>query len=145
MKLEDIQAEWDKDSEIDRLALDSELAKVPKLHKKYWDMLINERMRLRVYESQLKELTNDKFWFFMQGHDEDTRAKGWELPPRGKIFVKDEAKQLVDVDKEVIALTLKVAAQREKSLYLEDIVKSIHGRTWTIRSMIDFMKFQAGG
>lgn len=145
MKLELIQEEWEKDSQIDRLALSAELAKIPKLHAKYWKMLINERMRLRIIETELKSLSNDKFWFFLQGHDEDTRAKGWELPPRGKIVVKEEAKMLVDSDKEVIELTLRMSAQREKALLLEDIVKSIHNRSYIIRSMIDFMKFEAGG
>lgn len=145
MKLELIQEEWERDSLIDRLSLSAELAKIPKLHAKYWKMLINERMRLRIIETELKTLSNDKFWFFLQGHDEDTRAKGWELPPRGKIVVKEEAKMLVDSDKEVIELTLRMSAQREKALLLEDIVKSIHNRSYIIRSMIDFMKFEAGG
>lgn len=145
MKLEDIQTEWDKDCTIDQFNLASEEAKIPKLHAKYWKWLIHERLRLRVLEADLKTLSNDKFWFFLQGHDEETRAKGWVMPPRGKIVVKDEAKMLVETDKDVVTLTLKVAAQREKALLLEDIIKSIHNRSYIIRGMIDFRKFEAGG
>lgn len=145
MKLTDIMSEWEKDSVIDKFHLDQTLSNIQKLHKKYWEILINERLKLKALDAELEKLTDAKFWFFIQGHDEETRKLGWVLPPRGKITVKDEAKQLVRSDDDVIALSLRVANQREKSLFVEDIIKALHNRSYLIRSMIDFMKFQAGG
>ena len=145
MKLETIQAEWETDSVINQLQLADESNKIPRLHSKYWKILILERAKLKTLEAELKCLTNDKFCFFLNGHDEDTRARGWELPARGKIVVKDEAKMLVDTDKEVVDLTLKVSIQREKCLFVEDIIKNVHNRSFIIRNTIEFIKFQAGG
>ena len=145
MKLEALQAEWEKDSKLNLLDIASESAKIPALHSKYWKIMMSERLKLRKFEADLKQLSNDKFWFFLHGHDEDTRAKGWELPARGKITVKEEAKQLVDSDNEVITLTLKIAALREKCLFLEDIIKSVHNRSYTINNIIQWKKFEAGG
>lgn len=145
MKLEDIHEEWSTDSQINVLNITEESTKGSKLHAKYWQILTHERIRLRQLETSLKSLTNDKFWFLLQGEDEETRAKGWKLPPRGKITVKDEARQLVEVDAEVIELTLKVALAKEKCLLLESIIHNINGRTFAISNIIKWKIFENGG
>lgn len=145
MKLETIHEMWEQDSKIDILNLTNDNSNIGKLHSKYWKILNHERMRLTALEAELRVLSTDKFWFFIQGHDEETRAKGWELPPRGKITVKDEAKQLVECDKEVVEMTLRVAAAREKVRFVEDIIKNIHQRSYTISNIIRWKIFENGG
>lgn len=145
MKLDDIHEEWSKDSQIDMLSISNEASNTGKLHAKYWRILSTERIRLKTLETSHKSLSNDKFWFFLQGHNEDTRAKGWQLPDRGKITVKDEAKQLVEVDPEVIELTLRIAVAKEKCLLLESIINTINSRNFAINNIIKWKIFENGG
>lgn len=93
---------------------------------------------------ELEALKHAKFWFFLHGPDEETQSKGWELPPRGKVIIKDEANKMVEVDKEVVEKTMRVFVQKEKILLLESIINSINSRSYTIRNIIDYMKFKAG-
>ena len=51
---------------------------------------------------------------------------------------------MVEVDSEVVELTLKCAVQREKVALLESIVSSIMNRSYTIRNVIEHKKFEAG-
>jgi hypothetical protein len=44
----------------------------------------------------------------------------------------------------VIRQKMKVEYQKEKVSYLENVIKIINNRQWTIRSIIDWTKFTSG-
>ena len=46
MTIDEIFAEWDKDSKIDRNELGKESIEIPKIHNKYYRIYINEKMKL---------------------------------------------------------------------------------------------------
>ena len=143
MKLDDIFSAWDEDSEIDRNHLDDESLKLSKLHKKYHEIFTNERLLLRKYESDLKVLRLEKFEFYTQGPTQETQAKGWKLPPIGKI-IRSDANTYVDADKDVIDLSLRIGLQHEKISLLDSIIKTIMGRSFNIKNALDFIKFTSG-
>ena len=143
MKLEDIFAEWEQDSRIDRTELGDEVLRIPKLHHKYFKIFTNERLILRKYEAELKQLKLAKHEFFTMGPTEETHAKGWQLPPQGKIL-RSDVNNYVDADNEVINLTLKIGIQQEKLELLESIIKSLTNRGFNIKSAIDWEKFKVG-
>lgn len=144
MKLEEIHKEWEVDCFIDVLNLNNESSKTGRLHSKYWRILNQERLRLRHIEKQYDKLYSDKFWFYMNGEDEESRALGWKLPPRGSSFIKKEAKQFTDIDKDVVELSLKISICNEKIALLEDIIKNIHQRSYIISNIIQEKKFNNG-
>lgn len=143
MKLENIFSLWEQDSNINRNELDHEALNVSKLHHKYHKIYTNERLLLRKYEFDLKQLRLEKFEFYTQGPTKETMEKGWTLPPIGKIL-KADAGTYVDADPDIVSLTLKVGIQHEKIELLESIIKSIMNRGFQIKNAIDFMKFQSG-
>jgi hypothetical protein len=51
MKLEQIFAEWEKDSNIDQTELGEESLKISKLHHKYFQILTYERVQHRKLEA----------------------------------------------------------------------------------------------
>jgi hypothetical protein len=144
VKIESILHEWETDSTIDVLNLANDSAESPKLHSKYWNILVHERLRMKTIEQEYKSLVNDKFWFFMHGPDETSISRGWELPARGRIIVKEEAKQLVECDPEVLKLSTRLSIAKEKCHLLEDILKNIHQRSFIIKNIIDIKKFENG-
>lgn len=144
MKLENIQSEWSKDSTIDPSNLLNEAMRGASLHSKYWNILSKERLIYVKLTEDLKQLKHDKFWWLMHGDDEVTISKGWRLPPKGQIVIKDEAKGYVEVDQDVVSLTLKVSMQKEKIEFLESIIKSISSRSFDVKNYIEWSKFQSG-
>lgn len=143
MKLEDIFAEWEQDSHIDRSELGDEALRIPKLHHKYFKIFTNERLVLRKYESELKQLKLAKHEFFTMGPTEETYALGWKLPPQGKIL-RSDVNNYIEADSDVVNLTLKIGIQQEKIGLLESIIKSFTNRGFNIKAAIDFEKFKVG-
>lgn len=144
MKFEDIFDEWKRDSEIDQTDLGNESLKIPKLHHKYYMMLLSERSSLRKLESQMKQLKLSKYEFYSQGHTEETKKLGWELPPRG-IILKADIPMYIEADRDIIDLSLKIGIQGEKVEFLDSIIKSLQSRNFLIKNAIDFLKWTNGG
>lgn len=143
MKIDDIQNLWDEDVEIDRTELGDEALKIPKLHNKYFKIYMNEKLILRKYESDLKILKLEKYEFYTQGPTDESREKGWTLPPVGKIL-KADVSSYMEADPDIIKLSLRIGIQNEKVDFLDSIIKSLHGRGFLIKSGIDWAKFQSG-
>lgn len=144
MKLEDILSEWEQDAPIDLRNITQEASRVPSLHAKYLRFLSYERLVLRSLEAELHKLKSDKEDFFLFGPNEETIEKGWEMPPKGRITLKEEIKRLVLADADVSKLALQIANQQEKVSALESIVHHILGRSYAIKNVIDHKKFELG-
>ena len=144
MKFEDIFDEWKKDSEVDQTDLGNESLKIPKLHHKYYMMLVAEKSALRKLEGRMKQLKLAKHEFYSQGHTEETKKLGWELPPRG-IILKADIPMYIEADGDIVDLSLKIGIQAEKVEFLESIIKGLQTRNFIIKNAIDFLKFTSGG
>ena len=143
MTIEELQVEWDKDTQIDRTELGQEAIKIPQLHSKYYKIYSTSRLQLRKWESEFKVLKLEKYEFYTMGPTEDTEEKGWKLPPRGAIL-KAEVNNYIDADPDIIKASLKIGLQQEKIQFLEDIIKSLVNRGFQIKSAIDWEKFKVG-
>jgi len=143
MKLDEIYAEWDKDSKIDTTDLGNESIKIPQLHNKYFKVYTSEKLLLRKYEAEMRELKLEKYEFYTQGPTRETQEKGWELPAKG-LILKSDIPMYMDGDKQLIELSLKIGYQQEKIELLESIIKSLVNRGFQIKSAIDWHKFTMG-
>ena len=143
MKLEEIYEQWDKDSSIDTTNLGNESIKMPSLHNKYFKVYTSEKLLLRKFEAEMKELKLEKYEFYTQGPTKESVEKGWSMPARGMIL-KQEMPMYMEGDKEIIALSLKIGYQQEKIELLESIIKSLVNRGFQIKAAIDWHKFTMG-
>lgn len=143
MKLEDIFTEWDKDSQLDKTRLDTVSLGIPQMHSKYSKILSNERLVLRKYEADYKELKLEKQLFYIDGPTQEQLAKGWELPPKGRIL-KSDIQPWLDADKDLINLSLKIGMQNEKVDTLKSIMTEIAGLRWNVRNAVEWAKFMNG-
>jgi hypothetical protein len=143
MKLDEIYAEWDKDSKIDTTDLGNESIKIPQLHNKYFKVYTSEKLLLRKYEAEMRELKLEKYEFYTQGPTKETQEKGWSLPAKG-LILKSDIPMYMDGDKQLIELSLKIGYQQEKIELLESIIKSLVNRGFQIKSAIDWHKFTMG-
>jgi thymidylate synthase len=143
MNIDEIMSEWKTDSEIDVTELADESIKIAKLHQKYYEYLIKEKLLFKKNESDLKLLKLEKYEFYTQGHNEETLKKGWELPSKGMV-IKSEIPMYLEGDKDIINLNLKISYQQEKIDLLQSIIKSLNNRGYNIKSAIDWIKFTSG-
>ncbi len=144
MNFESLFSEWEKDAEIDKTDLANEALKIPKLHHKYYKLLVTEKSRLKKLESDYKKLRLEKTEFFTQGHDDETRTKGWKLPAKG-IIIKSDIPMYLDADSDLIELSLQIGIQLEKVEFLESIIKTLNNRGYIIKTAVDFIRFTMGG
>lgn len=143
MKIETIFEMWNEDSKIDKTNLSEESIKTPSLHNKYIQILFHEKAVLKKYESEYKVLRLQKYEFYTQGHTQETKDMGWQLPSIGKIL-KNDVNQYLEADSDLIKLNLKIGIQHEKVSVLESIIDSLNKRTFVIKNSIEFQKFQLG-
>lgn len=143
MSIDEILEQWQQDTKIDRTELGDEALNIPKLHHKYYQIFVKERMILRKQESDMKQLKLDKYEFLTQGPNEETKDKGWKLPPKGMIL-KGDIPMYLEADQDVINLSLKIGYQQEKIDLLESIIKTIINRGFLIKSAIEWQKFTMG-
>lgn len=143
MKLEEIFEHWKKDSEIDKTELGEEALKIAKLHHKYYQILVGEKLLLRSHEFDMKRLKLEKYEFFSQGPNEETQEKGWKLPAKG-LILKADIPMYMDADEDIIKLSLKIGILQEKIELLESIIKTLMNRGYNVKAAIDFYKFING-
>jgi len=143
MNVDDIFQLWTEDVEIDKTELGDEAIKIPKLHNKYFQIYIKEKLLLRKFDSEMKQLKLDKYEFYTQGHTEETRSKMWELPAKG-LILKTDIPMYMDADPDIIKLSLKIGLQQEKVDLLDSIIKSLNSRGFNIKAAIDWHKFTMG-
>lgn len=144
MTIDEILEIWQKDSVIDNTELGGEALNIPKLHHKYYQIFVKEKLILRKQESEMKKLKLDKYEFLTQGPNEETKDRGWKLPPRGMIL-KADIPMYMESDQDIINQSLKIGYQQEKVELLESIIKTIVNRNFVIRAAIDWQKFIMGG
>jgi hypothetical protein len=143
MNIEQIKAQAELDTAIDVNHLDEESTKVPQIHNKYLCILMDEKLLLEKYESNLKILKRDK-WLYYSGKlsEEELKRKGWE--PFDLNILKQDLDRFIDSDMEVITLSNKLFLQKEKVNYIESVIKIISNKMWNIRSAIEWIKFTQG-
>lgn len=144
MKLEDIISLWEEDTNIDRKDIGEEALKLSKLHQKYYQIYIHEKLVLRQYQAQYKSLELEKYEFYTQGpQSKEQLDKGWKIPASGKIL-KSEVKPYLEADPDLIKLSLRIGKQNEKCDYLDSILKSLNNRGYNLKLFLEWEKFKMG-
>lgn len=141
MKLEDIMDEAEKYMKIDETNLAKESLETPKMYGKLLRIRTNESMLLQRYRFQLKKLYQDKRDYYLGRADPEVyKAKPFDLK-----ILKSEVDSYIEADDEIQDLTLKIEVQTEKLNYLDNALKQVANRGFTIRNALDFQKMMNGG
>jgi len=141
LKLEDIMDEAEKYLQIDETNLAKESLETPKMYGKLLRIRTNESMLLQRYRFQLKKLYQDKRDYYLGRADPEVyKAKPFDLK-----ILKSEVDSYIEADDEIQDLTLKIEVQTEKLNYLDNALKQVANRGFTIRNALDFQKMMNGG
>ena len=143
MTLDDIRKEIERDTKINPLDLDLESLKIPQLHGKYLNFLLDERLVLAQIQADAAIVTRIKWEYYTgQMSREELEAKGWE--PFSLKILRQDLDIYIDSDADVVKSRQKAVYQKEKIALLEEIVKELNNRHWKIRNALDWIKFKSG-
>lgn len=140
MNLEELQAEADKDLVIDDTELDTESLKTPILHNKY--LQYYNKFNLLLKKTQWEERTlNREKWEYYTGKSDPSVYK--DKPFDIKVLRAD-VHIYINSDDELQKIQAKVVYQEAIVYYLEQILKIITNRSFTIKNAIEWRRFTSG-
>ena len=139
MNIEKLKEEVKKDLSIDKTDLASESIRIPQIHNKYLNFLMNDRLTLSKLETDLTKLRHRK-WLYYTGKmsREELNDLGWDS--FDLTVLKTDIDRFINADDDVIHLQHKVALIKEKVSYLDGVMRAINNLNWNIRSAIDWMR-----
>lgn len=143
MKIDEIYEMWDKDGEIDETNISGESANIPKLHNKYFQMYVNEGLRLKKLRADYKTLSKLKTEYYKGELDiEELKEYGWT--PQPLKILRQDIPTYLEADKDIINMTLKIGLQEAVVEYLESIIRQINNRNFYLKNILDWERFRTG-
>lgn len=143
MRLDEILDEWKEDAIIDKTELTDESVKIPALHHKYLKILMNEILLFKKLSVEYKKLYRAK-WEYYLGFisDDELKARGWK--PNLLKILRADVDIYLNSDEELTNNKLQQDYQEQKIKALEEIIKSINNRNFTIKNSVEWSRFQHG-
>lgn len=135
---------WADDCKINEMNLGQESVRTPILHSKYLNLLSSTRLNLRKSESDYLNMRRKKYKYYRGEMSElELNDEGWDQW-QGNKPLKNEMDEFLQVDPDLVKLTDKVEYYKTVLYQLEQIIRSINGRTWDIKNSIEWNKFTNG-
>ena len=141
MNLDEVQEMWQRDSVIDPDNLHDESLKIPQLHSKYYTLyntitLLREKARETYNRVKL-----DRYNYYTGRATAEVYS---EEPFPYKVRDKEALQRHMDADERLNKIDLKIRYYDVMLRFLEEVIKMISNRNYSIKNAIDFMKFTAG-
>ena len=143
--LEEVKTQWSVDSTIDNTKFENEVVRTALLHSKYLDYLIFFRAKRAAALKKLNLMKNVKRRFY-RGEMTLTELKErqWDQWQGLKPSIS-ELNLLFEQDTDLNELEETLEYYNTALAAVEYIMKAIGSRSYEIRTMVDWAKFQAGG
>jgi len=140
MTLEELQAQADKDLVIDDTELDTESLKTPILHNKYLQYYNKFNLLLKKSQWEERTLQREK-WEYYTGKSDPSVYK--EKPFDLKVL-KNDVHIYINADEDIQKVQAKIVYQEAIVNYLEQILRMINNRSFTIKNAIEWRRFTSG-
>ena len=147
MNLESVLEMWKKDAEIPQNNLDETSRQTPALHAKYMEFMSIARLQLKKAEMDQKTLLKKK-WLYYNGKmtQEQIEKEGWDFDPfEGLKVLKGEMDYYYDADSDIQKSEEKITYYKTYIETLTEIINVLKWRHSTIKNIIDWRRFEAGG
>ena len=142
MKLIDIETMVHEDTKPDD-NLDYESVRTPQLHNKYLKLYNAECGLLRKLNLNYKKLYR-VMWEYYSGKISQEDMKAHTLEPFQLKILKGDLYIYLDSDEKLSLMKERVEFQKQKCKYIEDVIKEICRRSFTIKNALEYLKFKNG-
>jgi hypothetical protein len=141
--IDSLMTEWSNDSQIDSTSMEKELLKISHLHGKYLNIMSFHRHMVRKMEADYKMLKGLREDYY-QGHlsKDELDERGWE--PYQNVLSNPQVARKLDTDAELNKMLLKKVAHEEIVSYCENVLKSLHSRTWDLGNYVKYQQLVSG-
>ena len=140
MTLEELQSQADKDLVIDDTELDTESLRTPILHNKYLQYYNKFNLLLKKSQWEERTLQREK-WEYYTGKSDPSVYK--EKPFDLKVL-KNDVHIYINADEDIQKIQAKIIYQEAIVNYLEQILRMINNRSFTIKNAIEWRRFTSG-
>jgi hypothetical protein len=139
--LDEIQEMWQRDSVIDPDNLHDESLKIPQLHSKYYTIyntitLLREKARETYNRVKL-----ERYNYYTGKAPAEVYV---EEPFPYKVRDKEALQRHMDADERLNKVELKIRYYDIMLKFLEEIIKTVSNRNYSIKNAIDWNRFQSG-
>ncbi len=143
VNIDDLMKEWSQDKHIDASDMEKELLKISHLHGKYLNVMSFHRHLLRKMEIDYKNMKGLREDYYHGRLTLDELEKhGWEQW-QTRLSNPEIARKL-DTDTELNKMLLKRVAHEEIVNYCENVLKSLHNRTWDLGNFVKYQQLTSG-
>ena len=140
MTLEELQSQADKDLVIDDIELDTESLKTPILHNKYLQYYNKFNLLLKKSQWEERTLQREKWEYYTGKSDPSVyKAKPFDLK-----VLKNDVHIYINADEDIQKVQAKIVYQEAIVNYLEQILRMINNRSFTIKNAIEWRRFTSG-
>ena len=141
MNLDEIQEMWQRDAVIDPDNLHDESLKIPQLHAKYYTVyntitLLREKARETYSKVRL-----ERYNYYTGKAPAEVYV---EEPFPYKVRDKEALQRHLDADERLNKIDLKIRYYDIMLKFLEEVIKMISNRNYSIKNAIDWNRFQSG-
>ena len=144
MEHDNLIAEWEEDSKIDRTKLMDSLYRCPVLHSKYLGKLQHYKVLLRKKFIKYEKLKAIKTKYYNGEMSKDELDEhGWSQYLFKKPM-KSEMETILNGDSDLSELKEQMEYVNILIQTCESIMKDIHSRNFLLKNIVDLMKFEAG-
>lgn len=144
MKHDELLSEWTRDCHIDSTQLKQEILKIPMLHSKYLKEMNANKNAAKSHEYKYNKLRNIKIEYYSGNLDKDTLDEyGWEQFDL-RIGTKGNIERYIAADQDLIDLLKKKYYYEESVELCKQMLDQLKSRTFQMKSIIEYEKFQAG-
>lgn len=146
-ELSNILDMWKNDCVISEFNLDDASRHTPSLHAKYLELRALTKLKLKKAELDQKTLLKDKWAYYNGKMDGDQiKEKGWEFDPfNGLKVLKGDMDYYYDADTDIQQSEERITYFKTTLDTLDEIINNLKWRHSTIKNMIDWRRFEAGG
>ena len=141
MNLDQIQEMWQKDSVIDPDNLHDESLKIPQLHSKYYTIYNTISLLREKARESYNRIRLERHNYYTGKAPVEVYA---EEPFPYKVREKDAIQRHMEADEKLNTIDMKIKYYDVTLKFLEEIIRSISGRTYQIKNAIEWQKFQSG-
>ena len=140
MTLEELQAQGDKDLVIDDTELDTESLKTPILHNKYLQYYNKFNLLLKKSQWEERTLQREKWEYYTGKSDPEVyKQKPFDLK-----VLKNDVHIYINSDEDIQKIQAKIEYQSAIVSYLEQILRILNNRSFTIKNAIEWRRFTSG-
>ena len=140
MTLDELQAEADKDLVIDDTELDTESLRTPILHNKYLQYYNKFNLLLKKSQWEERTLQREKWEYYTGKSDPEVyKEKPFDLK-----VLKNDVPIYINADEDIQKIQAKIIYQEAIVNYLEQILRMINNRSFTIKNAIEWRRCTSG-